>query len=749
MKTIPFLHKLQLLVMLCTAAFMLVSCSGKDEIIDDPDGQATGQSDWKDVPASGGTITKGDIALTFPPGTFLTNSKVAVTELAKGEVGGEHEVSKFYEITLPATTKAPVKITIKSKEQADDIYFVERGLGYSPSYDRYIVSAYSTEGTYDNGMYTMTLPAMENGKENVNFAIGLAHVQRIEGDDAGSRADDEQVGEVKWHVDVNYGPKMEWLGLIPYPDFRNFGLLWMSSTEQARFHKKYPILKRAIGEALGKIQELGYKVKTDRDIPIIVTGCVEEYGMFTQSRIADEKSTLTIGLEKMVADDDTIAMKQTVIHELMHYFQSDYDTRSPWDKAGENGDEAILYESGAVWAEKFMDKGNLNVNFILQFLPQFLSAGLVDVSSAYEGDAESATNHKMYQHQGYGMAPLLEYMTKKMGLTSTVELFELWHKASDKTTFSALKAWAKKHGSDMFDGNNFDDFFKSLVNGEVIPGTIPSMFTNGAGSNFNSEGKSQELVERCTAYGCKLQQITVNNTIADLNKKELVVKQRNKDVQTYIFYYTNPKDIHWVDGIISAGDSAVIDLAFMEGETRKLNVFTLTTNKGNKSMHMSAITQELRKKDQNGLGIQSVYFDASFTVKNYKDEQRDVAAECLFTENFTVTTSTSSTLTLSARRITGDIIYDILVNVTGLDTSSPVAKVSFSRNLSTQQFDVEMYNMPCTLNSADEKVWFASKSEGTLKVSRISYRGSDNATFNRLAEDSDEGWAEITIKFNK
>ena len=60
--------------------------------------------DWQVVPATGGTITKDDITIDFPGGTFSNTAKVAITNLKKGSICGEKEVSRFYMVTMPITT---------------------------------------------------------------------------------------------------------------------------------------------------------------------------------------------------------------------------------------------------------------------------------------------------------------------------------------------------------------------------------------------------------------------------------------------------------------------------------------------------------------------------------------------------------------------------------------------------------------------------------------------------------------------
>ena len=68
--------------------------------------------DWQTVPATGGTIQKDDISITFPDGTFTTDAQVAITEVMKGEIGGEYEASPFYQITMPCNAGKPMTIEI-------------------------------------------------------------------------------------------------------------------------------------------------------------------------------------------------------------------------------------------------------------------------------------------------------------------------------------------------------------------------------------------------------------------------------------------------------------------------------------------------------------------------------------------------------------------------------------------------------------------------------------------------------------
>ena len=80
--------------------------------------------DWKTISTDGGTIEKEDITIEFPSGTFTTESKVAVTEMKQGEILGEDEASKFYQIVMPVSAHRPITFSVKCDEQADDIYLI-------------------------------------------------------------------------------------------------------------------------------------------------------------------------------------------------------------------------------------------------------------------------------------------------------------------------------------------------------------------------------------------------------------------------------------------------------------------------------------------------------------------------------------------------------------------------------------------------------------------------------------------------
>ena len=113
-----FLHILAMLAF----AFCFSACTPEDIIDiftdDDQETPATPSDPTDDkntvtVTSNGALVTHGDISINFPKGTFTNDSKVTVTDVKKGEIGGKYEASQFFKVTMPATTNK--KLTLLRK----------------------------------------------------------------------------------------------------------------------------------------------------------------------------------------------------------------------------------------------------------------------------------------------------------------------------------------------------------------------------------------------------------------------------------------------------------------------------------------------------------------------------------------------------------------------------------------------------------------------------------------------------------
>ena len=628
----PFTRLLPFAALLAFA-ITFSSCDPLDliDVIDDDDTeqQNNGTKPNKDavtVGPNGALVTHGDISVNFPKGTFSEDHTVSISALTAGEVAGEHEVSKFYQVIMPATTKKKLTIRIKCDEQADDIYFVERSLGFALSYNANTVDIISHEGTYADGEYKMTIDPVDNGtgNETVTFAVGLAHVQRWDGEPSRSAATRVESGQITWHLDLNYCPQQDWdlfIVTIPVPDVKNFGLLWLTGEKFKKFVEQKTLINGYIREAIDSIHALGYKVRTDRNIPYVFTAGMDRdtYGAFCQSWWSDEKSCIQLNLDKIIAGLDPVELRQTVIHETMHYFQADYDRRPPKVKAEKCYDQLLMYESGAVWAEKCMDDGNLPFKFIKKYIMK-ASQGMVDIDGVQSGDGE-ATDFRAYQNHGYGMPMLLEYMVRKMGLTSTLELYEIW-RDTGRNTIENLKAWAAKHNLNIFEGSNYDNFIFSLLKGEITNEIAPTDITDGK-LTFTKTGTSSEIVKSCCPYGARIFRVSLQMSKDSIMNKRLVIFQRNEKVQTYAFFFNGQKREAW-NKKATVGDSLVIDGATLESyrgnnADTPIYVWVVSTNILNQTTHQSAVTVRLEYDTQNAsITPSELHFPAEGGTKNLK-----------------------------------------------------------------------------------------------------------------------------------
>lgn len=568
MGTTRTMQQLKALLLALIVATGFAACTDKNEVEtpENPGAQTTPVSpeDYVTVPTSGGTITKGDITITFPESTFPKDEKVAVTEIKKGSIGGDLEASRFHKITIPSTTDQPITIRIEG-EEADDVRFVMQTLGCTSSYDEEVEIDYYTEAEYSDGAYTLTLPAINNGKEvsgETYFNIGVAHFPDLTGSRAtrGITLAGGQIGDIKWEIDYT-------ITLYPTLMFNS------SKLNQAERMKK--VLNQYVRDAITKITDLGFKIEGKRTIPIYIQSLPDKWGQHNQSTLSDSKSSVSISWEKLMeADPDIQGLKMTIIHELFHYFQAEYDPRcayikgrttfSPTGVLGIDPEElvtdaVVMYEMGAVWIEQFMNDGQLSADFLAQevFNESILGdyTGFPDILNTWYGGSKKIK----YQNQGYSMAPLLYYITKKLddgnlyGIDNSfvLKLHELWktrfkNQSFWSTTYDCLKDLTFMTYKNYFFYGNIDDFILQLVIGDLIKGFYihthnvedgfdKNRFLTQNQKNQKTTNGKYDFEGVCWPFGFSIRQVTLSGLRDSvLTNKELVIKQETEDMNTYL-----------------------------------------------------------------------------------------------------------------------------------------------------------------------------------------------------------------------
>jgi len=559
--------------------------------------------DWQTVPATGGTIEKGDITITFPSGTFSKDTKVAISDVRKGETCGEYEVSKFYQITMPVSTARSLTVKMKCMEKGDDINAVIHAPAIAISEQIEYYDDVILESTFSSGEYTMNLPAFENGEEteNVSFSIGIAKIPRIYSDDEGENFTTRS-SQINWH-------------------YEDATLLYLLKKDN---FKALHIAKH-INDAIGRLQALGFDVKSSRDIPIKFSNLVikrkngEEpvNGYMTQSKLSNKFNTITLNIRFVTQlnqkegniewNEDNLS--RTIIHELMHYFQAEYDPRWPNVKAvSSGGDWLQLYESAAVWSEKFNSDNTFSSSFVMESLPNFVR-GLTNLNEIYNGNID-------YAAHGYGMSLLLEYITRqrtseKFNNRSVVELYEQWSKnysilSRSRTTLEYLQSWVESspHNSNLFKGNEYDNFILSLAKGELVSDINIINFSDSEPMKIPGDG-TYSIKNKCFLYGCHPQPIRIqknekNSEKGYYNNRELIFLQNNSGVLTYVLHNSGGK---WqLAGTTELGRSLIIDgktlESFRTGDTYVKPFYVISTNQLNQKVLDTDVTIIMQESEK-------------------------------------------------------------------------------------------------------------------------------------------------------
>ena len=594
--------------------------------------------DWQTITSDGGTIEKDDITMEFPSGTFTTDSKVAITEVKQGKTLGEDEASPFYQIVMPVSAKRPITISVKCDEPADNIYLIT----YITTPSMHLVGTnmsfpVSYEATYSNGEYTATLPAFENGDEEgeLFFSVGLAHRARFSSSAnlcRGTRTiDGETEGEISWYFDTDTKFEIE-----------NAAVLAVTVDK----------LNGYIHDALKKINSLGFKISNTpkRRIPITLfkeTGKNKDlWGEFKQHHFSDTKSWFAIK-ETMLSKTDAISemdIKATIYHELLHYFQADYDQRIPFRKATIcNGDELMMYECGGKWIEKFVNGGKIPCDDEYKSRVMYFAKSLTNLEEAYADNPYAKADGSFdigfaRQSHGYAMATLIEYLAKFTNDNKIVDLYWTWASNTggwgfntNLSTLDCLKTFAINNDIGLFSGA-YDSFLIDLADAQILPEfNSLSFYTEDKPLRVNGPAKYDGTIY---PYGADAKRAAVRISKAELEStpRNLVIKPETEGVYTYVYDYDNNNTLLTKDAIVY-GDSLVVSAdKLKKNADGDVNCNIIIINTANlwerdkpKEYKVTAEIQSSEDIDVTMLNVNSIRFDTSLTIQKEDVDWYDTA----------------------------------------------------------------------------------------------------------------------------
>ena len=537
----------------------LAACDSTEDSIEDPTKPEVpiNEDDWQTVSTKGDVIKKDSLTLTLPSGTFKNDTKVAVTKVNKGQICGSNEVSEFYQITTPITTYKPVTIKIKSENLGNDASIVLHSYGFAKSFNEITKTNNVIETTYSNGEYTATLPAFanENDTTTISFSVGLAKASygnaNTRTPKGGFEVADGMVDDIGWKLYVD--PSVD----------------KMTDSWEVINNETHTRLGKYIEESIQKILDLGFTLRPlgmpIRYIYFYYISDPDKYGYFKQSPVDDAFSFIGIGVEKLKeSTNDPSQLKSTLIHELFHYFQSDYDPREPYTKAGgfrkpnsfndfvnwklepsTIDNESIIHEMASVWIEQFMNNGELNAKFLLEqvFGDVFIYDGVLGFGMEKERWNKGIES---YQQQGYSMGPWLHFMLneiKEHGKTRkdhpVLELFQLFKKKWKSGTYNSyyiLEEWLKSYDDILLTSSTTDDYYLKLWQGNVVKDFDISKVLDYDKHNVlkNKTGIKKDD-SKVSPFGCEVTKVSLlDYKDIKLDDKELVIKQEEPNVHTYV-----------------------------------------------------------------------------------------------------------------------------------------------------------------------------------------------------------------------
>lgn len=480
----------------------------------------TNPDDWQTVPASGGTVSRGDITITFPSGTFTTETKVAVTEVTKGTVMGSDERSTFYQITLAANSGKEFTVRLKGENTDAQTLIVQRVQGLNQHTGEIETGILPmVETTVQDGEYTVSVPTLhaEDG-EQPSLTIGLAEV--LTSDNAAAKAPQTRASTDK-------GVVVSWPGV--------------GSAEKKLIVAE---AKKYAEEANRVLVAFGLQ-RPDRTIPYVIEPG-KGWGNHIQSKLTDANNYIQLCKQNFegllnASETDLQELRRTVLHETFHYYFSQvYDKRwaSTKTAAGLAGDEwSLLNEAFGGWIEKqvaphemFEEAANQGHLLMEEFFPKSL-------------------NMERSILQGYGMGLALEYFAQQKGDKALLELLNIKREESPSSLRACFDKFLSKNGMTFFDDASYYKFVEAALGGKVDKRT-PYLPASGGAKNlpFNINRAGGDMrrmsLHQVVSYSAKVNNLgiypmDIEFTDGDIvmlgTEKELRVTEEAEGVETHAY----------------------------------------------------------------------------------------------------------------------------------------------------------------------------------------------------------------------
>ena len=508
---------LRLLPFLFASLFVatMISCSKSDDAAEAETQQPEQQTppedvNWKKVAAEGGTVTQGDLTITFPSATFDSNEQVGVTEAKASELLDNTTQSDFYKVYLPKSgTNKESTITLKCPSGEQNVKMV----CLSPGWNRHTNTErnvyYELETTVSGNTATATLPeAVGDDTENPYFYVGLV-------------SDNNDAAQVKAQTRAETTYRFKVKRSVSDEEYQK---------NKATYDKIEAYLNENVPIALQKLKDQGFPLPSwtiqytirfpkDKDER-------EAWGTWCPSYISIYLGDVYINrdyLFKFMNNPTDTQLRNelqaTLVHESAHAIHDlIYEPRAgrKYMYDGQYGDEwVMLDEAMGGWTEKFWGSGRVGGQNCISNLPTVIKK-LFPEELSYE----------TCRSYGYGLSAFLEYLARhaKHGDKSLVKLYKL---QKGNTLRQALDKYMAEEEISFFDAKNYYDFALQCINCKLIPGARTT--------DFFVEKKGLEKIDQAQLsnnvydYGCLCQAFIVGKQIMKDSRKLTLTLHQEKE----------------------------------------------------------------------------------------------------------------------------------------------------------------------------------------------------------------------------
>lgn len=502
------------------------------------------------VQESGGKIEYDDITIDFPSGTFKGDTKVNISDIEKGFIDGNRELSNYYKVKFSSGVMKNLKVAVKMPEVSDvsdekPVKMQFAMMGWAPSTGEETMLYNFVDVDYSNGAYEAEIPEMEGaeeaGESEVYFGITTSNLVQVP-----LSASTREGGEILTRID-NYLH-------LDYSDIYIMDELTAPCIRDIKYSY--------IPDAMNKIEELGFKKDNQDDEDKIVIhyylvnenrknfGCV--YYSFWGKKFSQVHLNFPLLRQMYNSGNDDKEIKRnrdlirgTIIHETFHFYQQFYDPRWAY-LFGYHSTATILDEATSTWSERFY--GNELSSQIIENAYLFLPSFYPEHEEIYKVDDNGFLSRMRFSNSGYGAATLIEYLTQKTGNYDIVlKLWEDRKKGDPHNTRSIIDRIARENGIDIFTTEAYHDFVEMLGCNKLYPTVALFGFKNLVGERpVNGEigvlkrtisnEKPVKFTNWAFGYGALVEELTISgnyngdashgldNTIGYIKQKEVGLK---------------------------------------------------------------------------------------------------------------------------------------------------------------------------------------------------------------------------------